>query len=139
MNIAPIIILVLFVVFVGYLLITLKKLKKSPTLNDNGKIIHLDEKNFLSTTKDSVALVDFWADWCMPCKMMAPILNEVVNEVDDKIKICKLNVDTQPTLASKFGVRSIPTLVLLKNGKEVNRFVGIKPKDFLIKQLNLIK
>ncbi len=113
-------------------------MKNAPAVAESNSIINLDEKNFQQTTKDRVVLVDFWAEWCMPCKMMTPILNDVVNEVDDKIKICKLNVDSQQQLASKYGVRSIPTLIILKNGKEVKRFVGVKPKDFLISQLNTI-
>jgi len=113
-------------------------MKNAPAVAESNSIINLDEKNFHQTTKDSIALVDFWAEWCMPCKMMTPILNDVVNEVDDKIKICKLNVDGQQKLAAKFGVRSIPTLIILKNGKEVKRFVGVKPKEYLISQLNSI-
>jgi thioredoxin 1 len=116
----------------------LKKMKNASSVEENKNIINLDEKNFQQTIKDSVVLVDFWAEWCMPCKMITPILNDVINEVGDKIKICKLNVDGQQKLAAKFGVRSIPTLIILKNGKEIKRFVGVKPKDFLISQLNSI-
>ncbi|MEI6089975.1 MAG: thioredoxin [bacterium] len=132
------VILALIVIFIVYVTISLKKMKNAPAVAESNSIINLDEKNFQQTTKDRVVLVDFWAEWCMPCKMMTPILNDVVNEVDDKIKICKLNVDSQQQLASKYGVRSIPTLIILKNGKEVKRFVGVKPKDFLISQLNTI-
>jgi thioredoxin 1 len=132
------VILALIVIFIVYITLSLKKMKNAPSVEESGSIINLDETNFQQTTKGRVVLVDFWAEWCMPCKMMTPILNEVVNEVDDKIKICKLNVDSQQQLASKFGVRSIPTLIILKNGKEVKRFVGVKPKDFLISQLNSI-
>ncbi|OGU60695.1 MAG: thioredoxin [Ignavibacteria bacterium GWF2_33_9] len=102
-------------------------------------MVNLDDENFNSTTKSNIALVDFWADWCAPCKMMNPILNELANEVDENVKICKLNVDTQQKLAMKFGVRSIPTLIILKNGKEVSRFVGVKPKHYLLTQMSLIK
>jgi len=116
--------------------LALKKMKNAPAVEESKSIINLDEKNFQQTTKDKVVLIDFWAEWCMPCKMMAPILNDVANEIDDKIKICKLNVDSQQKLASQFGVRSIPTLIILKNGKEVNRFVGARSKDVLIKELN---
>jgi thioredoxin 1 len=132
------VILALIVIFIVYVTLSLKKMKNAPAVAESNSIINLDEKNFQQTTKDRVVLVDFWAEWCMPCKMMTPILNDVVNEVDEKIKICKLNVDSQQKLASKFGVRSIPTLIILKNGKEVRRFVGVKPKDFLISQLNTI-
>ena len=137
MNIAILIIVGLFVAFVIYGMIAMKRLKKSPTIAESKNIVNLDEKNFQQTTKNTVALVDFWAEWCMPCKMMAPVLNEVANEVNDSVKICKVNVESAQPLAAKFSVRSIPTLVLLKNGKEVNRFVGIKTKDFLLKQISL--
>lgn len=138
MYIALYIILALIVIFIVYMTVALKKMKNAPSVEESGSIINLDEKNFQQTTKDRVVLVDFWAEWCMPCKMMTPILNDVVNEVDEKIKICKLNVDGQQKLAAKFGVRSIPTLIILKNGKELKRFVGVKPKDFLVSQLNSI-
>ena len=137
MNIAILIIVGLFVAFVIYGMIAMKRLKKSPAIAESKNIVNLDEKNFQQTTKNTVVLVDFWAEWCMPCKMMAPVLNEVANEVNDSVKICKVNVESAQPLAAKFSVRSIPTLVLLKNGKEVNRFVGVKTKDFLLKQISL--
>ncbi len=130
------VILGLIAAFIFYIAFSLKKMKNAPAVEESKSIVNLDEKNFQQTTKDRVVLIDFWAEWCMPCKMMAPILNDVANEIDDKIKICKLNVDSQQKLAGKFGVRSIPTLLVLKNGKEVNRFVGARSKDFLIKELN---
>jgi thioredoxin 1 len=139
MNIAIYIIITLFVAFVVYLMITLKKLKDSPSLAESKNIIHLDEKNFQQTTKNSLALIDFWAEWCMPCKMMTPILNEVANEVNGNVKICKLNVDQQQSLASRFSVMSIPTLIILKNGKEAKRFVGVQQKDFLLNQISKLK
>lgn len=125
------------IIIFGY--ISLKRMKSTTQVENNKKIIILTDKNFSAISKNSILLIDFWADWCMPCKVLAPIINEVADEVDENIKICKINVDEQRNLASKFSVRSIPTLVILKNGKEVNRFVGVKPKHFLIKQLNLIK
>jgi len=77
-------------------------------------------------------LVDFWAPWCGPCKMVAPILNEIAEEQQGKVRVGKVNVDNQQALATKFKVRNIPTLVLLKNGKEVKRFVGVKSKKTLL-------
>ena len=75
----------------------------------------------------------------MPCKMMAPILNEVAAEVDGKAKICKVDVQQYQDISSKFSVRNIPTLILFKNGKEINRFVGVKTKDFLLKEINKVQ
>jgi thioredoxin 1 len=135
MKIAVLIGLSLIITFIFKNIFSAKRLKRID-VEESENIVNLDEKNFQQTTKDTVALIDFWAEWCMPCKMMTPVLNEVANEVNGNVKICKINVDKQQSLASKFSVRSIPTLVLLKNGKEIDRFVGIKPKDFLLKQIN---
>lgn len=80
-------------------------------------------------------LVDFWAEWCGPCKALAPKLEEVASEMAGKAKIVKLDVDANPDTASKYGVRGIPTLVLFKGGKEVGRLVGNQPKDEITKLL----
>jgi len=80
-------------------------------------------------------LNDFWAEGCGPCKMIAPILNELAGEYDGKLKITKLDVDENPLTARAYGVMSIPTLILFKGGKPVERIVGYMPKDRLLKQL----
>ncbi len=85
-------------------------------------------------TKEPV-LVDFWAEWCGPCKMIAPILKELAVEQGEKLKIVKLDVDGNMTTARRFGVSSIPTLILFKEGKAVQRVVGYTPKDRLLKTL----
>ncbi|MFV0519370.1 MAG: thioredoxin [Lachnospirales bacterium] len=97
----------------------------------------VNESNFDTEVlgSDKVVLVDFYADWCGPCKMVAPILEEIATENTD-IKVCKVNVDNSQDLAGKYGVVSIPTLVVIKNGEVVNKHVGALPKD---KILSLVK
>lgn len=79
-------------------------------------------------------LIDFWASWCGPCRMLSPVIDEISDEVSDK-KICKVNVDEEPELAQKFGVMSIPTLVVLKGGEVVNKSLGVQPKSSVLSML----
>ena len=90
------------------------------------------EQEVLKSNK--TVLLDFWAAWCGPCKMISPIVDEIASEVTDA-KVGKVNIDEQPELASAFGVMSIPTLALVKNGKVVNKMVGVRPKDSILKML----
>ena len=79
-------------------------------------------------------LLDFWASWCGPCRMISPIVDEIAGEITDA-KVGKINIDEQPELASAFGIMSIPTLAVIKNGKVVNKIVGVKPKASILKML----
>jgi thioredoxin 1 len=125
--------------FIGYLYLMARKIKKMPEVQPHKKVLNLTASNFKQYTNSGIALVDFWASWCMPCKMMAPVLNELADSVDDKVKICKINIEEQQQLANTFKVKSIPTIVLLRNGKEVDRVVGVKTKDFLLQKIDRLK
>lgn len=84
---------------------------------------------------DIPVLVDFWAEWCMPCLMVAPVVEEMAKEYQGKLKVCKLNVDEAPSIASGYGIMSIPSLVIFKKGKAVDKVVGALPKSELEKAI----
>jgi thioredoxin 1 len=92
---------------------------------------HITDEQFQSTIAKGVTLVDFWAPWCGPCKMIAPILEELAGELQGQARIVKINVDDNPTVASQFGIMSIPTLLLFKDGQKVDQKVGGQPKPQL--------
>jgi len=96
-------------------------------------LLHITKENFQSEvmSSDKPVLIDFFADWCGPCKMIAPIMEELGVELKDSIKVAKLNVDTEPELAGAFGVMSIPTIIVMKDGKIVNKAVGFQNKSAL--------
>ncbi|MCM3635281.1 MULTISPECIES: thioredoxin [Paenibacillus] len=93
--------------------------------------IVLTKDNFNQSIENGVSLVDFWAPWCGPCKMQLPIVEELATELEGQATIGKINVDEQPELAAQFGVMSIPTLILFKDGQPVDKMVGLQSKDAL--------
>ena len=99
------------------------------------KVKDLTAANFTNTVASGTVLVDFWAPWCGPCKMQTPILEKVADKIGDKAVIAKVNVDESPALAAQFGVRSIPTLILFKNGQKVRDFIGVQQEAALIEVL----
>ncbi|WP_342601956.1 thioredoxin [Peribacillus sp. FSL E2-0159] len=92
-------------------------------------IEHVTDDNFASEIKEGLVLVDFWAPWCGPCKMIAPVLNEIDVEMGDRVKIVKLNVDENSDTASEYGVMGIPALILFKDGEKVDQAIGFQPKE----------
>ena len=92
-------------------------------------VLHLTEGAFDQAVAQGVTLVDFWADWCGPCKMLAPTIDQLAKTYEDKAIVAKIDVDSQPNLARRFGIMSIPTVIILKDGVEVDRKVGLMPMD----------
>ncbi len=135
MTIFFIVLGVILVVVFGYGFYTTQKMKKAPDVPNSAKIKILSDKTFAQQIKNGVVLVDFWASWCMPCKMMAPILNDVAEHATGNVTIAKLNVEQNQSTATKYKVRSIPTMILFKDGKEMNRIVGVKQKDYVLKEI----
>lgn len=135
MSLTLIIILSIVVAFIALIVYNYRRLKKMPAVVDNPNIKHLTANTFNQYTKGGIAVVDFWAEWCMPCKMMSPVLNELSNDEKLDVKVYKVNVDQQRPLAEKFRIKSIPSLLIFKNGKEVKRIVGVKTKDFIAKEI----
>lgn len=100
--------------------------------------IHLTEQTFDETlsTHEGLLLVDFWAEWCGPCRAIAPVLDELVRESSGRVTLAKVNVDENPGLAARYGIRSIPTILLLKQGKVVDQVIGAVPKPRIKEKLD---
>ena len=103
----------------------------------SGKYFAATDQNFRTeiVESDKVALVDFWATWCGPCMMLGPVIDELANDYEGKAVIAKLNVDENPGIAAKYGIRSIPSLLLFKNGQVVDQILGVLPKNQISKKL----
>ena len=101
-----------------------------------GKAIEVTDDTFESTIADNkLVLVDFWAPWCGPCRMVAPVLDEIAGEHGDKVTIAKVNTDENQVVASKHGIMSIPTMMLFKNGEKIDQIVGALPKPQIMAKL----
>ncbi|MDR0314720.1 MAG: thioredoxin [Oscillospiraceae bacterium] len=100
-------------------------------------VLTVTKDNFMKEVlkSEEIVLIDFWASWCTPCKMLSPVVDEVAEE--SGIKVCKVNIDEQPELASAFDIASIPTLIVVKNSEVVNTSVGVIPKEKILELINI--
>jgi len=138
MTITLIIVGVVVLAIAGYITFTYYKIKKAPPVKTSPKIKILNKKNFHAFTKRPLVLIDFWAPWCAPCKIIAPTLNEIAEDHGDIVTVGKLNVDHNQQIAQKFKVQNIPTLLVFKKGKVVKRIVGVKTKKAILAELRSV-
>jgi len=103
---------------------------------DTSKPIHLNYPNFDKVVSNATILVDFWAEWCSPCKVQDPIIEEIAKELKGKVLIGKVNVDDNRTISSKYGIMNIPTMILFKNGEKMHQFIGVQSKENILNILN---
>ena len=135
MSTTLIIIIIAFVtLLLGLITFNYYKMKNAKPVTTSKKIKTLTNKTFKGSTKKGVVLIDFWAPWCAPCKMIAPILNEIADSQNDFV-VGKVNVDHNQQLSKKYKVRNIPTMLILKDGVEAGRIVGVKTKKAILKEV----
>ncbi|MGE4295044.1 MAG: thioredoxin [Campylobacterales bacterium] len=103
-----------------------------------GKALELTASNFDATIKEGITVVDFWAPWCGPCRMVAPVIEELAGQYEGKVKICKVNTDENQDVAVKFGIRSIPTIMFFKNGEQVDTIIGAAAKQAFEQKINAL-
>jgi thioredoxin 1 len=124
------------VLFISYLIYGYYKMKNTPEAKTSKQIKQVTNKNIKQLTRTGPVLIDFWASWCAPCKLMTPVLNDIAESEDNDITVGKVNVDQQRILAKKFRIRTIPTLILFKEGKEMTRIAGVKSKKVVMKEVS---
>ncbi|PLW93442.1 MAG: thioredoxin [Marinilabiliales bacterium] len=109
-----------------------KNLENAP---ENKKVIKLTDASFQKITSKGISLIDFWAPWCAPCKILGPTINELADEYGDRMNICKMNVDENRKTSTELKIRGIPTVIIMRDGEIVGHFVGVKPKFVYAKAL----
>ena len=100
--------------------------------------IELTDENFDTTVNEGVSLVDFWAPWCGPCRMLAPVIDELATDFEGTANICKVNTDEYQDLSVRYGVRSIPTMIIVKDGEVVDTLIGAQPKQTIADKINAV-
>ncbi len=129
-----IVILALWLIYAFY-----KRYKMLAGINnsvESEKLVILSDSTFKKQIANGVSLVDFWAEWCTPCKIQGPVVSQIAEEIDGKAKICKFDVQHNQRIPKELAIRNIPTIIIFKNGKIVKKFVGVKPKPVLMKAVN---
>lgn len=101
-----------------------------------GQYIELTKANFKEVTDKGVSLVDFWAPWCGPCRMLSPVIDELAEELSGKANICKVNTDSEEDLSVQFGIRSVPTILFMKDGEVKDQIIGATTKAVLLEKIN---
>ncbi|WP_321995945.1 thioredoxin [Draconibacterium orientale] len=137
MSTTLIVIAVVLAALVALIAVNYFRMKNAKPVANSKRIKVLNNKNFKAATKRGVVLLDFWAPWCGPCKIIAPTLNEIADS-QTNFMVAKVNVDHNQQLAQKFKVRNIPTMLILKDGKEAGRIVGVKTKRTILKEVDAV-
>ena len=135
MNVIIIVAVILVAGFLGLIIRSHYKAKHAPVTKKSENIKLLSAKNFKGQTNNGLVLVDFWAARYEPCKMLAPVLNDIADNESDTLTIARINVEQYQQVASKYKIKSLPTLVLFKDGVEVNRILGVKTKKAILKEI----
>lgn len=121
----------LFVILFASILLTMVSCKSGEK-----DILTLTTENFVGETSKGVVMVDFWATWCMPCKAMAPVIEEIAGQTKGKVKVGKVDIDKNGPLANRFGIQSIPTVMIFKDGQLMETFIGVQSKAALVNALS---
>jgi len=137
MSITLIVILAVLVVLIVLITVNYFRMINAKPVANSKNFKVLNNKNFKTVTKGGVVLFDFWASWCAPCKIIAPVLNDLADTQND-FTIAKVNVDHNQQLAQRFKVMNIPTILILKDGKEAGRIVGVKTKRTILKEVEAV-